>query len=136
MFVYTLAKAARKGYLPATYRPIAEKGWQGIQKKFFSNQSTLEGTVSVSGLGGSPYRDGSYNYYISEKVVPNDPKGVGAFLLAADEMQMKPPSGKTVFLDEYYNNEHHKDITGTDVRFHYIWDEMDNNGYAIWGGNI
>jgi len=137
MFVYTLAKAARKGYLPASYRSAAEKGWQGIQTKFVKNsadgRSTLEGTVSVSGLGGNPYRDGSYSYYISEKVVPNDPKGVGAFLLAANEMQMKPPTGKTVLLDEYFNNEHHKDITGTDVRFHYIWDEMDNNGYAIWG---
>ncbi|HVU98153.1 MAG TPA: glycoside hydrolase family 88 protein [Puia sp.] len=130
MFVYTLAKAVRKGYLPDTYRP--EKGWQGIQKKFFSN-GALEGTVSVSGLGGNPYRDGSYHYYTSEKVVPNDPKGVGAFLLAADEMAMKPPTGKTVLLDQYFNNEHHKDITGASVRFHYIWDELDNNGYAIWG---
>jgi len=134
MFVYTLAKGVRKGYLPNTYRTVAEKGWQGIQKKFVSNRSTLEGTVSVSGLGGNPYRDGSYNYYISEKVVPNDPKGVGAFLLAADEMQMKQPTGKTVLLDEYFNNEHHKDITGANIRFHYIWDELDNNGYAIWGG--
>jgi len=132
MFVYTLAKGVRKGYLPNTYRIVAEKGWQGVQKKFFSN-GTLEGTVSVSGLGGNPYRDGSYNYYISEKVVPNDPKGVGAFLLAADEMAMKLPTGKTVLLDEYFNNEHHKDITGASVRFHYIWDESDNNGYAIWG---
>jgi len=133
MFVYTLAKGVRKGYLPASYRAVAIKGWEGIQKKFFSSGSTLEGTVSVSGLGGNPYRDGSYAYYMSEKVIPNDPKGVGAFLLAADEMQMKPPTGKTVLLDEYYNNEHHKDVTGADVRFHYIWNEMDNNGYAIWG---
>ncbi|HEY4107939.1 DUF4350 domain-containing protein [Puia sp.] len=137
MFVYTLAKGARKGYLPAIYHSTAEKGWQGIQKKFLevdaSGRTNLEGTVSVSGLGGSPNRDGSYAYYISEKVVPNDPKGVGAFLLAADEMEMKLPGARTVLLDEYYNNEHHKDITGANTRFHYIWNEMDNNGYAIWG---
>jgi unsaturated rhamnogalacturonyl hydrolase len=133
MFVYTLAKGARKGYLPASCHAVAEKGWRGIQKKFFSDQSTLQGTVSVSGLGGNPYRDGSYAYYIGEKVVPNDPKGLGAFLLAADEMDMKMPDGKTVLLDEYYNNEHKKDITGATIRFHYIWNEMDNNGYGIWG---
>jgi unsaturated rhamnogalacturonyl hydrolase len=140
MFVYTIAKGRRKGYLHGLVYPtdIAKKGWEGIQKKFFKNPAggpaTLEGTVSVSGLGGNPYRDGSYNYYIGEKVVPNDPKGVGAFLLAADEMEMKPATGKTVLLDEYFNNEHHKDsITGANVRFHYIWNEMDNNGYAIWG---
>jgi unsaturated rhamnogalacturonyl hydrolase len=41
----------------------------------------------VAGLGGNPYRDGSYEYYLSEKVVTNDPKGVGAFLLASVEME-------------------------------------------------
>jgi unsaturated rhamnogalacturonyl hydrolase len=41
--------------------------------------------------------------------------------------------GKTVMLDYYFNSEHHKDITGTNIRFHYIWDEMDNNGYSLWG---
>jgi len=137
MFVYTLAKAARKGYLPASYRQTAEKGWQGIQKRFLtadaSGRTNFEGTVSVSGLGGNPYRDGSYAYYIGEKVIPNDPKGIGAFLLAADEMQMPLPTGKTVLLDEYFNSEHHNDIIGTSVRFHYIWSELDNNGYAIWG---
>jgi unsaturated rhamnogalacturonyl hydrolase len=43
--------------------------------------------VSVGGLGGNPYRDGSYDYYLSEKVVTNDPKGIGALLLAATEME-------------------------------------------------
>ena len=55
-----------------------------------NGQTNLYGTVSVSGLGGNPYRDGSYEYYMSEKVVMNDPKGVGAFILAADEMEMLP----------------------------------------------
>jgi unsaturated rhamnogalacturonyl hydrolase len=48
---------------------------------------SLTGTVKVGGLGGEPYRDGSYAYYLSEKVVANDPKGVGAFLMAAPEME-------------------------------------------------
>jgi len=34
-----------------------------------------------------PYRDGSYENYVNEKVVTNDPKGIGAFLLAATEME-------------------------------------------------
>ena len=32
---------------------------------------------------GNPARDGSYEYYVSEPVVSNDYKGVGAFMLAA-----------------------------------------------------
>ncbi|HWB91130.1 MAG TPA: glycoside hydrolase family 88 protein, partial [Puia sp.] len=137
MFVYTLAKGARMGYLPASYHRTAEKGYQGILRKFVTHvsddRSDLQGTVSVSGLGGTPNRDGSYAYYISEKVVTNDPKGIGAFLLAADEMAMPLPTGKTVLLDYYFNNERRKDVTGAEVRYHYTWEDLANSGYAIWG---
>lgn len=93
MFVYTISKGVRKGYLDRKYFKIAKHGFQGIQKEFIEDgakpgQINLKGTVSVSGLGGKPYRDGSYAYYISEKVITNDPKGVGAFLLAASEMEI------------------------------------------------
>src|SRR6266550_6741786 len=85
MFVYALAKAVRQGYLPAAYLAVARKGYQGITTQFVEPKGgggvNLKGTVSVAGLGGKPYRDGSYEYYLSEKVVTNDPKGVGAFLL-------------------------------------------------------
>ena len=91
MFVYALAKGVRNGYLPASYMKTADDGYRGIQKEFVkyaaSGQFNLAGTVSVAGLGGNPYRDGSYEYYLSEKVVTNDPKGIGAFLLAATEME-------------------------------------------------
>ena len=43
----------------------------------------LNGTVKSAGLGGDPYRNGTYAYYIGEKTITNDPKGVGAFLLRA-----------------------------------------------------
>jgi unsaturated rhamnogalacturonyl hydrolase len=32
-----------------------------------------------------PYRDGTYEYYLSEPVVANDPKGVGALMMATAE---------------------------------------------------
>src|SRR6267378_3469199 len=120
MFVYALAKAIRQGYLPASYFNTAQKGYQGITARFLKTnpqgQLDLEGTVSVAGLGGNPYRDGSYQYYLSEKVVTNDPKGVGAFLLASNEMEsakgLSFGKGKTVLLDYYFNNETKKDSTG------------------------
>jgi unsaturated rhamnogalacturonyl hydrolase len=88
--------------LPAKYFRVADDGYRGISKEFLrttaSGQLNLEGTVSVAGLGGNPYRDGSYEYYLSEKVVTNDPKGVGALLLAATEMESSArqsiPSGR------------------------------------------
>lgn len=142
MFVYALAKGVREGYIPASYKAVAEKGFKGIIKEFIATdpdgQINLTKTVSVGGLGGNPYRDGSYQYYLSEKVVTNDMKGVGAFILAATEVERLATApvalGKTVLLDSYFNNEHLKDkLTGKSVSFHYKWEEMDNNGFSMFG---
>ena len=141
MFVYALAKGIRNGYLPESYLAVAEKGYKGIQKEFVKTdadgQTNLECTVSVSGLGGNPYRDGSYAYYLSEKVITNDPKGMGAFLQAAVEMERLTNhnlgKGKTVVLDSYFNDEHRKDaLTGQTLSFHYKWEEQDNNGFSFF----
>jgi unsaturated rhamnogalacturonyl hydrolase len=48
---------------------------------------SLNGICSVAGLGGDPYRDGSFEYYIGEKVVSNEDKGIGAFILASVEIE-------------------------------------------------
>lgn len=92
MFVYALAKGARLGYLDKSYQKVADKGYQGILKQFVQTEPdgllTLNGTVSVGGLGGSPYRDGSYEYYLSEPIQKNDFKGVGPFIMASVEMEM------------------------------------------------
>ena len=141
MFVYTLAKAVRKGYIPATYQLTAKKAYNGIIKEFIevdaNGQTNLKGTVSVSGLGGKPYRDGSFEYYMSEPVVVNDPKGMGAFILCSVEMEMaalpKPGAGKTVVMDNYFNNEWRKNGYGVNVRRHYTWDDTENGGFSLFG---
>jgi unsaturated rhamnogalacturonyl hydrolase len=141
MFVYTLARGVRKGYLPAEYRGIAEAGSPGIINRFVftgpDGATLLHGTVSVSGLGGTPYRDGSFLYYTGEKVVDNDPKGIGAVMLAEVEMdELSTAFGKgdkTVLLDYYFNNERRRDITGASIRYHYTWEDRANSGFSLWG---
>lgn len=141
MFVYSIAKGVRMQYLPASFFAVAEKGYKGMQQEFVEqraeNMINLKGTVTVSGLGGKPYRDGSYAYYMSEKVITNDPKGVGAFLKAINEIEIaampKPGLGKTVVLDSYFNNEKKKDQSGNEVSWHYKWEEMSNGGFSMWG---
>ena len=90
-FVYTTAKAVRMGYLPESYEANARKGWAGIQKRFVTTNAdgtvTLTGTVKVGGLGGKPYRSGTFEYYVGESTGDNDAKGIGAYLLAGSEMQ-------------------------------------------------
>ena len=95
MFVYALAKGARLGYLDARYRRVAERGFGGIVANLIRESPdgllSLINICQVSGLGGArrrdgSYRDGSYEYYISEPVVADDFKGVGPFILAALEL--------------------------------------------------
>jgi unsaturated rhamnogalacturonyl hydrolase len=142
MFVYALAKGVRQGNLPDKYLKVAQKGWAGIKREFIAElpdgKVDWKGTVSVAGLGGNPYRDGSYEYYLSEKVIVNDPKGMGAFLKAAVEMETLEKNrltaqSKTVVLDSYFNNETKKDANGREVAWHYKWDEMNNGGFYLWG---
>lgn len=141
MFVYTIAKAVRLGILPESYLPVAKKGYAGIVKEFVENVNesriNLKGTVAVSGLGGNPYRDGSYEYYVGEKVITNDLKGIGAFLLASNEMELLSTvslgKGKTVLLDRYFNREYKKDVAGVLKPHHYVWDQLELNGFSLLG---
>lgn len=90
MFVYTMAKALNQNYVDSAYLSVVNNGFLGIQKQFLTYDSEshihLNGTVQVSGLGGTPYRDGTVPYYLSEPVITDDAKGMGAFILCAAEM--------------------------------------------------
>lgn len=89
MFSYALLKGIRKGYLGKEYKPVAVKGYNGVLVNFIKDNGngtiSLTKCCSVAGLGGNPYRDGSFKYYISEPVRDNDPKGVGPFIMASLE---------------------------------------------------
>jgi len=91
MFVYALAKGANKGYLDKKYLAAAQQSFKGILDSLVTVDE--KGIVSLhhacqgAGLGGNPYRDGSYEYYIGEKQRTNDFKAVGPFILAALELQ-------------------------------------------------
>ncbi|MDR3735985.1 MAG: glycoside hydrolase family 88 protein, partial [Acidobacteriaceae bacterium] len=87
MFVYALDKGVRMGYLPVRYQAVAQKGYKGLLLHEAQTDDNglvhVSGIVRSAGLGGTPYRDGSYAYYMSEPKVTDDAKGVGAFILAA-----------------------------------------------------
>jgi unsaturated rhamnogalacturonyl hydrolase len=90
MYIYTMAKAANKGYIKKKYFQIANEKFDSVIKNLIVSDENgnlvLKNVCGGCGLGGNPYRDGSYEYYIHEKVVDNDSKGVGPFILAAIEL--------------------------------------------------
>jgi len=90
MYTYVFAKGARLGYLDSKYRDIAVSSIDNIVNELITVENngfvTLHNICGACGLGGNPYRDGSFEYYVGEKRVDNDPKCVAPFILAAIEL--------------------------------------------------
>ncbi|MEY4084358.1 MAG: Unsaturated rhamnogalacturonyl hydrolase YteR [Bacteroidota bacterium] len=90
MFAYAMAKGANKGYLPIQFKAVANKAFDGLTTQLIKTdpdgQIHITQACAVAGLGGNPYRDGSYSYYVNERKKDNDPKATGSFILAALEL--------------------------------------------------
>lgn len=91
MFMYAYAKAVNKKYIPADYRAVAEKAFKGLTNKLIVENPdktlTLTRCCAVGGLGGKPYRDGSFEYYIGERMRDNDAKATGPFIMGCVELK-------------------------------------------------
>ena len=91
MFVYSLFKAVRKGYIDALYLDVAEKGYKGVLEHFITTDEngliSITKACAVAGLGGKNYRMGDYDYYINEQIRDNDAKAVGPFIMASLEWE-------------------------------------------------
>lgn len=90
MFVFTIAKAIRMGYISNEYQKAVEFGYKGMINEFVVVDSDKKvhytKAVSGAGLGGIPYRDGTYSYYVNEPKRDDDLKAIGPFIQACIEM--------------------------------------------------
>lgn len=90
MYAYAMAKGVNIGVLPDSYRDEAKQVIEGLKASKLRTDD--DGTLSlidccaVAGLGGNPFRDGKYDYYIHERICDNDPKGVAPLILACIEL--------------------------------------------------
>lgn len=142
MIIYSFAKAYNKGYLDKRFLDAAKESFESAKKYFLlydkQNIINLDKVVSVSGLGGNPYRDGSFEYYISEPIRLNDFKGYGPLILAAIELERSgklkkqiPIAKKVIGLDNFYNNEWKNNKS-----FHYVWEDTTYSGFSELGNTI
>lgn len=95
MFLYTLAKALNDDLLDSgEFRGPVEAAWSGLRRYLLDidakGRLSLAQCCRVAGL--SEERDGSYDYYLSERVVDNDIKGVGPFIRATLELSRLFPA--------------------------------------------
>ncbi len=91
MFTYSILKGTRMGYLDRDYLVTAKKAYNGLIDNFIKVDDNglvnLTNICGVAGLGGDPFRDGTFEYYIGEVIRENDPKGVGPFIMASLEFE-------------------------------------------------
>ena len=91
MFTYAILKGVRIGVLDASLLEYGKTCWKNLLKTFVTVDSrwlvNLNQCCTVGGLGGKNKRRGDFDYYISEPVKSNDPKGIGPFIWAALEME-------------------------------------------------
>ena len=92
MFAYAFLRASRFGLAP----DLRDAGLHALAALAALTAQTgaqgLGGICEVAGLGtvGGPYRDGSPGYYLTERVVTDDAKGVGPLMMAWAEAQYAP----------------------------------------------
>jgi unsaturated rhamnogalacturonyl hydrolase len=147
MFMYVFAKGANNGYLDKKYLTDAYDIFENLKNKMIvkgaDGRPSLINTCAGAGLGGEPYRDGSYSYYISVPKSTDDFKGLGPFIMGCLELEKasdlnadtssQSERGKVVGLDYFFNNEWIKDKNGNETRYHYIWEDTANTGYSKLG---
>jgi unsaturated rhamnogalacturonyl hydrolase len=102
MFSYALLKGSRLGYIDAKYGEAGRRAYDGVLETFIEADAAgnvqIHRVCQVAGLGSDPdrgiNRDGTFQYYVTEKVRSNDPKAVGPFIFASLEME-RQAEGKT-----------------------------------------
>ena len=93
MFVYSIHKAARLGYVDRSYLQVAEDGFNGLieHKITINGGGYIELHDIVRGMGIQT----SYSGYVNQSRLTNSHHGLGAFLLAATEVLLEgsdPPT--------------------------------------------
>lgn len=88
LFAYSALKSFRLGICGSSIGLAGEKALSAVSEKFIFHDSSgvpvLRNICLMAGLGSG--RDGSAEYYLSEKIVENDAKGIAPFLMACNEL--------------------------------------------------
>jgi unsaturated rhamnogalacturonyl hydrolase len=94
MLAFALMKGARSGALDGKYGQAGARAYEGVVAQFVEakdGQVHIHRVCQVAGLGGDPekerYRDGTFEYYVKERIRSNDPKAVGPFIFASLERE-------------------------------------------------
>jgi unsaturated rhamnogalacturonyl hydrolase len=115
IYLYTLAKASRLGYIEGPAKVNIEAGYKSI----IATNAPPEGIYKYDGF---------------------DSQNKGLWLLAINEYELynlpKPGMGHVILLDSFFNNETKTDQSRNTIPWHYKWDEKGDNGFSTWAGQF
>ncbi|GIG62186.1 hypothetical protein Lfu02_65580 [Longispora fulva] len=82
MYAFTVDRAVQRGYVDASYQPVADRGYRGVLGKVGKNSDGLSDVADIS-VGTNV---GDLNYYLSRTRATNDLHGLGAFLIMNEQL--------------------------------------------------
>jgi unsaturated rhamnogalacturonyl hydrolase len=91
MMAFSLLKAYRLGMVDKSYQELGLKMYEGITKTYLKETDghyALGGICQVAGLDNER-RNGSAEYYYSEKICENEVKGVAPYMMLVSEVLRK-----------------------------------------------
>lgn len=89
LFAYSAMKGYRLGAVEKICKMNGEMALQAVTEKYIDKSGDipiLRNICLMGGLGGINNRDGSAEYYLSERIVENEAKGIAPYLMAAYEI--------------------------------------------------
>ncbi len=92
LYAYSAMKGYRLGVVKESCEKSGEMTLQAVTEKYIDrseNIPVLKNICLMGGLGGANNRDGSAEYYLSERIVENEAKGIAPYLMASYEISKK-----------------------------------------------
>ena len=90
LFAYSAMKAYRLGQADEKMFAAGQCALESVAEKYIVKNEdgfpVLKNICLMAGLGGTPYRDGSAEYYLNERITENDAKGIAPYLMAYTEL--------------------------------------------------
>jgi unsaturated rhamnogalacturonyl hydrolase len=83
MYTYVTSRAVERGYVDASYKAVATRGYQGVLTRVSRGS---DGLTNVSGICVGT-NVGNQAYYFARARKTNDLHGLGAFLIMNEQLQ-------------------------------------------------
>ena len=84
LFIYSYAKALRKGIISDKYKEVLKRAYEGIDDMLYFDD---EGYLVIDNVCiGTCIDEGTYEHYVNRAKIKNDLHGAGAFILMCAEM--------------------------------------------------